>query len=210
MVRSVARFAAVLLFAAPACQYSSDEGGSAPEPVACDSTEQPVAPDDTSVGFSADEVLARFGGARQATLEYYAGGTTELTLELVRVGEPVHVTTSVPAGVDPDDVLGPCGESTLRIPLELRFTSADGLFAERIPATWALQGLSDAEQVNEYVAVADLEGGLQVEADELSFVIYLRAAEQSGFVIGVVDDPDGPGSEFNLARFNESTWPQME
>ena len=211
MVRLAALWVSVLALGCSQTVTADGDDGSAPAQVACDVLEEPLASDqDAGLGFTAAAVMARFGGVRQATLEYYAGGTSELTLELTQTGPAVQVSTSDPPGVDAADILGPCGEVSMRLPVELRFTTADGRFDERIPAAWQLHELFTAESVNTYVDLAALGGSYTSEATRLSFVVLLAEAEQSGSVIGVVDVEDGLGTEFNVARFNESTWPQSE
>ena len=211
MVRLALLLSAVLAQGCSQTVIADGDDGAAPSPVACDVLEEPLAADqDAGLGFTPAAVLARFGGVRQATLEYYAGGTSELTLELTQTGPAVQVTTSDPPGVDAADLLGPCGDVSMRLPVELRFTTADGRFDERIPAVWQLYELAAAESVNTYVELAALGGSYTSEATRLSFVVLLAEAEQSGSVVGVVDVEEELGTEFNVARFNESTWPQSE
>lgn len=205
--------ASLVLASLSACSRTivADGDGGAPEPVSCDVAEQPLGPnDDAGLGFTPADVLARFGGARQATLEYYAGGTTELSLELSLTGAAKHVSTSTPDGVDPDDLIVPCGEQSMLVPVELRFTTADGEFDERIPATWQLTDLNELEQINESIDLDAIEGSFEADADELSFVISLKAGDPNGEIIGVVLPEDDLPSEFNIARFNQTTWPQSE
>ncbi len=205
------RFAAplslLILAALPACSSVSD--GSAPDPVQCEVSEAPLASDDDALGFSPADVLAHFGGVRQVTLEHYMAGTTELSLELV-VGQARRVTTSLPAGADPNDALEPCDRDYMALPVELHFVTADGVFAERIPATWELDALPEFESVIEYLDLAELKGSYTSDADRLSFNVTLGGAEPSGVVVGVIDVEGELGSEFNVARFNTATWPQTE
>lgn len=200
--------ALLALASLPGC--SSSDSGSAPGPVFCDKNETPLAVDDDELGFSAADVLARFGGVQVVMLEYYEGDTVELTLELTAAGEAQRVSTSVPAGADPEDLEGPCDEVYMRLPVELRFTTADGKFDERLPATWVLTELTEYESVILDVDLGDLQGTYTSEADELSFNITLGGDQPTGVVVGVIDVENDLGTEFNVARFNTSTWPQME
>jgi len=206
------RIAASLLLALTgslACSQS-DDGGAAPGPVVCEKNEEVLALADATLGFSPAEVIARFGGVREATLEYYEGGTTELSLELSLTGAAVRVTTSLPAGEDPDDALEPCDRVYMRLPLELRFTTADGRFDERFAATWELEELPERESIYADPELADLKGSFTADVDRLSIVVSLGEGEPNGVVIGVIEEEDELAIELNVARFNTDMWPQTE
>lgn len=210
LVDRIAIAASLIVTLAPGCSQSIDDGGAAPGPVQCEENEEPLALADDALGFSPADVIARFGGVRQASLEYYEGGTTELSLELTLTGEATRVTASVPAGEDPQDVLEPCDRVYMRVPLELRFTTADGRFAERFKATWELEELSVLETIYADPDLADLKGSFTAEVDALSFVVSLSEGEPNGVVIGVIGGDDELAIETNIARFNTEMWPQME
>ncbi|MBK7828701.1 hypothetical protein [Nannocystis sp.] len=207
-LRFAAPLALLLLAALPACSSVSE--GPAPDPVQCDVNDEPLASDDDALGFSPADVLARFGGVQQVTLEHYMAGTTDLSLELVAAGQARHISTSLPAGADPNDALEPCDRNYMQLPVELHFVTADGVFAERIPATWELDALPEFESVIADLELAQVKGSYTSDADSLSFNVTLRAGEPSGVVVGVIDVPNDLGTEFNVARFNTPTWPQTE
>lgn len=207
-LRLAAPLSLLLLAALPACSSISE--GPAYNPVQCDVSEEALGLDDDVLGFSPADVLARFGGVQQVTLEHYKAGTTDLSLELVAAGQAKHISTSLPAGADPNDVEGPCDRNYMELPVVLRFITADGIFDERIPATWELEALPESESVIADLDLAQLKGSYTSDADSLSFNVTLRAGEPSGVVVGVIDVPNDLGTEFNVARFNTATWPQTE
>lgn len=194
---------------------SSVDEAPAPDPVMCEVVTTPLLVDESSaLGFTVAEVVARFGGPRTATLEYYEGETAELSLELVASTGAELVETSYPAGVmagDEPDL--ECGETRMRLPVGLKFVTADGAFAETLETTWELRQLEAFESVIVGLPIAELAGTYANPggATELSFNITLSEADANGVVVGVIEPAmDELATEFNVARFNYDTWPQMQ
>lgn len=198
------------LAAAPACssaEYASQD------PVVCDVEVVALASDDAeALGFSADEVMKRFGGAREAKLEYFDGGAAGLTIEAKLGGKVEKVTTSYPEGVAPGDEPGlECGSSWMRMAVELAFQTDDGVFDEVLVTSWEMTELELYASVIVDLPLAEVAGSYQAAEDgSLSFNITLAEAEESGVVVRVVPEQDGLGQEYNVARFNQETWPQTQ
>lgn len=170
-----------------------------PEADPCTYAETAVASDDTTVGSSADTVVA-FAGTRNETLTYADGvTTTDLTIETVLQGDPLLVTAT------PVDGATSCPDPALRVPLGVRFQTADGAFdlvAEEdvvITAEWA----GDSLYVDAGVPLADNAGSFtRAGASQLSIPLNYLASTSVGEVITV----DGGGDEEAPSECGIAAW----
>lgn len=178
----------------------------------CDKEVVTLASDDAeALGFSADEVIKRFGGVREAKLEYFGGESASLSIEAKLGGKVEKVTTAYPEGVEPGDEPGlECGSSWMRMDVEVVFQTDDGVFDEVLATSWELAELDLFASVVVDLPLVEVVGSYEAEGDYLSFNITLGEAEESGSVVRVIPEQDGLGQEYNVARFNQDTWPQTQ
>ena len=183
----------------------------------CERVETSVAADEqTSLGFSAAQSLAVAGGEQTAELEWYEGGESTLTLELLIAGAPRLVETSYPEGfAEGDDEDLQCDQAYLEFEVALAVSTEDGQLDELVDANfpWRISTLEEVGAPIHFagqVSVPQLVGTYVGESDALDFGVYLGGDQPSGFVVGFVDGGDGLGIELNVARFNEAGWPQTE
>ncbi|MEZ4453251.1 MAG: hypothetical protein R3B09_27560 [Nannocystaceae bacterium] len=205
--------AALVLALAPlACSTSGvfQMEDAAAGPIVCEESAVALASADAeALGFSVDDVLTRFGGPREETLEWYEGESVGLTLDLKALGAAELVTSSYPEGVEPGDEPDlSCGATWMRLRVGLDFKTSDGALDEVLEQTWELTALEDFASVIVDLPLAEVAGTYASEAQFLSFNVTLGESESWGSVVGVIPSDDGLGVEFNVARFNQSTWPQ--
>lgn len=161
--------------------------------------EATVATDDTTLGFSAETVVA-FLGTRVETLTYADDVTTTgLTLAATLAGDPLLLSAT------PIDGATSCPDPSLRIPVDFTFVTTDGAFdlafEEQIVLSegWA----QDSLHVEVYTPIADNVGSFTYPtAGELSLPLNYLPTSSIGEVIAMNQGGDeDPGFECGIAAW---------
>lgn len=193
--------AASVIFA-QACGFPSQhDASSLGIPNECTSADAEVATDDTSLGFSADDVFVLVEGTRTAPFTWYhEGDETEIVFTATRTGA-VQVRSWEPPAGNPDIS---CASPALLLAADASFVTDDGAFAE----SWREE--IELEQFHGFVTfllerdVADFLSPVDTNGlDSISIWNTINESADPAEMYGVVEGVDFDGdADRCLGRWN--------